>query len=67
MGVGSAVCMMAEGARCVEDGLRRSARKGGGEGGSLSSGALVYLHNGGWGGGREGSGGDRASRKQEAM
>jgi hypothetical protein len=54
MGVGSAVCMMAEGARCVEDGLRRSARKGagargGGGGVSLSSGALVYLQNGEWG------------------
>jgi hypothetical protein len=27
MGVGSAVCMMVEGARRVKDGLRRSARK----------------------------------------
>jgi hypothetical protein len=40
MGVGSAVCMMAEGARCVEDGRRRSARKGG-ERFSVSSGAIV--------------------------
>jgi hypothetical protein len=32
MGVASAVCRMAEGARCVEDGLRRSARKEEGKG-----------------------------------
>jgi hypothetical protein len=51
MGVGSAVCRRVEGARCVEDGLRRSARKEEGGGVSLSSGALVQLQNGGWGAG----------------